>query len=446
MSVRPVLAGAAVAALLACTPSAESGGPSPDAVTAAFQHAWAGYRRHAWGHDELLPVSGGARDWYDASLLMTPVDAFDTMVLMGLDEEAAEARRLILDSLSFDRDVSVQVFEITIRHLGGLLSAFQLDGDSGFLRLAVDLADRLLPAFQTPTGMPYRFVHLQTGALEDPINNPAEIGTLILEFGTLSKLTGDARYYDAAKRGMTAVYARRSDLGLVGETIDVRTGAWENTASHVSGRIDSWYEYLLKAWRLFGDEDFRRMWEESIAAVNRHLPDSAASGWWYGHVDMHTGERVATRFGALDAFLPAVLALGGDLERAERLMVSVERMWTRWGIEPEQLDYVTMEIVSPQYVLRPEAIESAYYLHHFTGDARYRAMGAMMFDSIVHYTRTEHGFAELASVVTKERRDGMQSFFLAETLKYAWLLAVPDAVDLGAVVFNTEAHPLRRTW
>ena len=417
------------------------------AVREAFLHAWNGYVRHAWGRDQLRPLSRSGRDWYGASLLMTPVDAFDTMLLMGLRDEADRAKGLILDSLSFDRDIEVQVFEVTIRLLGGLLSAHQMDGDPRFLTLARDLGDRLLPAFRSATGMPYRFVHLRTGAVRGAVTNPAEVGTLMLEFGTLSRLTGDPRYYDIAKRAIAALYARRSAIGLVGSTIHVETGAWVDGDSHVSGGIDSWYEYLLKSWLLFRDPDFRRMWEESIAAVNRYLPDERPSGWWYGHVGMDDGARSATRFGALDAFLPGVLALGGDTARAGRLMRSVVRMWTAFGIEPEELDYVTMTPVSAGYVLRPEAIESAYYLYRLTGDEAYRAMGRVMVDSVLHYCRTPDAFAALRSVVTKEQRDEMESFFLAETLKYAYLLfAPPETLDLGAVVFNTEAHPLRRTW
>ena len=341
----------------------------------------------------------------------------------------------------------VQVFEVTIRLLGGLISAYQMDGDPRFLTLATDLGRRLLPAFGSPTGMPYRFVNLRTGAVSGPVSNPAEIGTLMLELGTLSKLTGDARYYDAAKRGMVELYRRRSAIGLVGSTINVETGEWVERDSHVSGGIDSWYEYLLKSWLLFRDPDFRRMWRTSIAAANRWLPDGRPTGWWYGHVDMNTGARGPTRFGALDAFLPAVLAKSGDLPRAERLMPSVLRMWTTFGIEPEEIDYVTMQPTETGYVLRPEAIESVYYLYRLTGNERWRDMGRVMVDSLLHYTRSETGFTALRSVVTKERRDEMESFFLAETLKYAWLLfAPPETLDFDGVIFNTEAHPIRRTW
>ena len=203
-------------------------------VKLEFLHAWNAYKKYAWGHDQLKPLSKSFKDWYGESLLMTPVDAFDTIVLMGLNGEAAEAKQLILNTLSFDKDFFVQNFEITIRMLGGLLSAYQLDGDKRFLMLAKDLGKRLLPVFNSPTGMPYVYVNLKTGETKGKINNPAEIGTLMLEFGTLSKLTGDKIYYDKAKKAVTELFSRRSKIGLVGTTIDVETGEWQNTESHIS--------------------------------------------------------------------------------------------------------------------------------------------------------------------------------------------------------------------
>src|SRR5579864_5799389 len=127
-------------------------------VRGEMLHAWRGYERYAWGHDELRPVSRTTRDWYAEPLLMTPVDALDSLLLMGLDGEAAKARALIVERLgpaAFDRDLSVKTFEITIRLLGGLLSGWQMSGDPRLLRLADDLGTRLLPAFASPTRMPY---------------------------------------------------------------------------------------------------------------------------------------------------------------------------------------------------------------------------------------------------------------------------------------------------
>lgn len=416
-------------------------------VKQEFLHAWNGYKQYAWGHDALKPLSKGWRDWYDVSLVMTPVDAFDTMKLMGLDQEAEEAKQLIFEKLSFDHDISVQVFEVTIRHLGGLLAGYQLDGDKRFLNLAEDLGRLLLPAFDSPTGMPYRFVHLQSGEVSGSVNNPAEIGTLLIEFGTLSKLTNDSVYYEKAKQAITGVFSRRSDLGLVGTQINVESGEWVNTESHISGMIDSYYEYLLKAWRLFDDTDCRDMWLSSIEAVNRYLAHDTDHGLWYGRADMHTGERTSTRFGALDAFFPAVLALGGELNRAEKLQASCLNMWKLHRIEPEQLDYMKMEVVFSGYPLRPEIIESAYYLYVYTGNTKYRDMGRIFMEGLIRYCRTETGYAHLKSVVTKEKDDAMESFFLAETLKYLYLLfADKDILPFDSVIFNTEAHPIRRTW
>ncbi len=198
-------------------------------VKQEFLHAWNAYKKYAWGQDQLKPLSKTFRNWYNESLLMTPVDAFDTMVLMGLKEEAAETKELIFKNLLFNKNISVQNFEITIRLLGGLISAYQLDGDKRFLDLAEDLGNRLLPVFNSKTGMPYRYVNLQNGELRDSINNPAEIGTLMLEFGMLSKLTGNPVYYDKAKHAITEVYNRRSKIGLVGTQINVETGEWTNT-------------------------------------------------------------------------------------------------------------------------------------------------------------------------------------------------------------------------
>src|SRR6266850_1391171 len=378
-------------------------------VRQEFLHAWNGYKRYAWGHDELKPLSKSHRDWHGTSLYMTPVDALDTMILMGLDDEARKTREFIVNNLSFDRDIYAKNFEITIRMLGGLLSSYQLTGDKRLLALADELGKRLLPAFNSPTGMPYVFVNLKTGAVKGEVSNPAEIGTLLLEFGMLSKLTGKPIYYDKAKRALVELYNRRSSIGLVGSGINVETGAWTDTTSHISGLIDSYYEYLLKASLLFGDKDCERMWRSSIEALNKYVADDTASGLWYGQVDMNSGKRIATHFGALDAFFPGVLALSGDLPRARRLQESSYRMWTTFGIEPEELDYSTMKVIYPGYPLRPEIIESAYYLYYFSGDPRYQEMGRTFLASLQKYCKTDAGYAALEDVEKRKKTDRMES-------------------------------------
>ena len=411
---------------------------------AQFLHAWRGYERHAWGHDELQPLSKTPRDWYGETLLTTPIDALDALILLGLEDEAKKDHAYVVANASFDKDVSVKTFEIAIRLLGGLLASHQLSGDPKLLALADDLGGRLLKAFDSPTGLPWTYVNLKTGAVREPITNPAEAGTLLLEFGTLARLTGKPVYYEKAKKALVAVYERRSKIGLVGSAIDVRTGAWTERESHLTGRIDSYYEYLLKAWKLFGDEDCRRMWESHRAAIHRYLADEVRGELWYGYADMDTGKRTRPYYGALDAFFPAVLVLDEDLDRAKRLQESGFRMWQLHGLEPEVLDYREMKVVGGEYHLRPEIIESAYYLHRKTGDPRYLEMGRVFLEGLVKHCRTEAGFAAIKDVRTMEKADAMESFLFAETLKYLYLLFAPDsAFDLDAHVLTTEAHPLK---
>ncbi len=417
-------------------------------VKTEFLHAWNGYKKYAWGHDDLKPLSRTYRDWHaPETVLMTAVDSLDALYLLGFKKEADRTRRYITRNLSFDKDIDVQNFEITIRVLGGLLSSYQITGDRKLLALADDLGRRLLPVFDSPTGMPYRYVNLKSGKTRGEISNPAETGTLLIEFGTLSKLTGNDVYFAKAKRALVETFKRRSSIGLVGTNINVETGEWTNTDSHVSGAIDSYYEYLLKCAILFDDADCRKMWEESIGPINKYLADEVNGELWYGHADMNTGERGARTFGALDAFFPAVLALGGDLDRAKRLQDSAFKMWSKHGIEPEEYDYVKGEVTDGGYPLRPEIVESAYYLFKMTNDTKYRDMGKTMFEDFVRHCRTDVAFAGLKSVVTKEKADYMHSFALAETLKYFYLIfAPPSTIDLNKIVFNTEAHPIRKSW
>lgn len=413
-------------------------------VKEAAQHAWAGYKKYAWTMDDLQPLSKNGKNWYKHSMLMTPVDAYDTFILLGLTKEADEAKAIILSSLHFDLDNDVQVFEVTIRLLGGLITAYELDGDPRFLQLATDLADRMMPAFNTPTGMPYRYVHLQTGKTRDSINNPAEIGTLMMEFGQLSKHTGNKKYYDVAKKAILQVYNKRSKLQLAGEQVNVITGNWVSTQSHISGYIDSYYEYLYKSWLLFGDADFKIAFEKQNAAIKKHLLSKTANGTFLKAVDMNSGKELASTYGALDAFYAGLCAYAGDVPLAREIQQANYYMWTKFGMEPEVFNFKTDTIISAGYILRPENIESCFYLYRLTLDNTYLWMGKVMVEDILKNYRTEEAYASIKDVRTNVQSNSMQSFFFAETLKYAWLLFADEAAfDLKKAVFNTEAHPFK---
>ena len=415
-----------------------------DKVVEACRHAWQGYKDYAWGYDELQPLTKKGKNWYHHSLLMTPVDAYDTFIFLGMDKEAREAKELILSQLNFNIDDEIQVFEITIRMLGGLQSAYELSGDKKFLDLAEDLGKRLLPAFNTPTGMPYLYVNLQTGAKRDSINNPAEIGTLMMEFGKLSELTGNKIYYNTAKKAIMAVFQRRSPRNLVGLQINVVTGKWVNTESQIGAMIDSYYEYLYKSWRLFGDQDFKTAWETHQRAIKKYLISKQDSGWFLTHVNMYTAKETQSLYGALDAFYAGLCAYSGDVPTAENIQRANYYMWTKYNIEPEEFNFKTGEVLSGYYVLRPENLESCFYLNRFTNNDKYLWMGKRMVDDILEHCRNDVGFASLKDVRTYEKANSMQSFFFAETLKYSYLIFAPrSAMNLRTTVFNTEAHPFK---
>jgi len=410
----------------------------------AVRHGWQGYKQYAWGYDDLRPLTKEGRNWYKQSLLMTPVDAFDTFILLGMKDEAKEAKDLILSKLDFNVDQDVQVFEVTIRLLGGLITAYQLDGDNKFLILAEDLANRLMPCFNTPTGIPYRYVNLVTGKVSDSINNPAEVGTLMLEFGELSNLLNNAGYYSAAKKAMLAVYKRRSKIDLVGERINALSGKWVSTQSHISGYIDSYYEYLYKSWKLFGDKDFKKAWDASDAAIKKYLIRKQPDGWFCTHVDMNTGKESQPLYGALDAFISALIAYSGDISTAAQMQKANYYMWVKYNMEPEEFNFKTGKVTDSSYSLRPENLEGCFYLYRATKNDKYLFQGKRMVDDIINHCKTEIGFTSLKNIFTFEQGNYMHSFLFAETFKYAYLIFAPDnAVDLKKIVFNTEAHPLR---
>jgi hypothetical protein len=265
--------------------------------------------------------------------------------------------------------------------------------------------------------MPYRYVHLQTGALKDSINNPAEIGTLMMEFGKLSKLTGDKKYYDVAKKAMMEVYKRKSKIGLVGLQINVINGNWTNTGSAIGAYIDSYYEYLYKCWKLFGDKDFKSAFDTHQKAIQKYLVSKEDSGWFLRQVDMNTGKQISTTYGALDAFYAALCAYAGDVSTAKQIQKANYYMWTKFNIEPEEFDFKTNQLLSAYYMLRPENLESCFYLYRFTKDDSYLWMGKRMVEDIIEHCRNEVGYASLKSVLTYEKSNSMQSFFFAETLK-----------------------------
>ena len=437
---------------LACTPTPTPAPPTPDPyhelareIKAETARTWAGYERYAWPHDNLLPLSGSYRDWYDEPIFISPIDGYSTLKLMGLDAAAARVERFVTDSLDFDRDLDVKVFEVNIRVLGGLLSMYELSGNEAVLARAVDFGRRLLPAFATPTGLPYYYVNLRTGVGTRPVINVAEAGSYLFEMGVLSYYSQDPVFYQTAKTATLNLNKYRSRIGLFGRDINVETGAWTERNSMVGAYADSYFEYLYKAWELFGDPDLKALWDDNMAAVERYLPDHRDSIVWYPRVDMDSGRPTETVVTLWDAYLPALLTLAGQRERAEAVFNGWAYIHDRFGMTPMVYDYAADTVVNGYHQLNPEVIESAYYLYVTTGKEYYRRFARDYYQRLRDCCRTDVAYTHLSDVRTGERDDEMATFFVAETMKYFYLLfgGAPE-VGLATHVFSTEAHPFAR--
>jgi mannosidase alpha-like ER degradation enhancer 2 len=376
---------------------------------------------------------------------------------MGDHVEFVKGVEYIIKSIDFNKDVNVSVFETNIRVLGGLLSAHLLAQNqtimphykNELLPMIVDLANRLLLAFDTPTGIPYGTVNLRHGVPpgEVQITCVAAAGTHLLEFGMVSHLTGDPKFYYAAKKAIYGLYDRKSSLGLVGNHIHIYNGQWTLKESGIGAGIDSYFEYLFKGYLLFGEEEYLYLFDEFYYSIQKYLYKKP----WYVDVDMSTGNTVWPVFNSLQAFWPGLISMAGHVSEAKETLASMHSVWRKFGLIPEGFNFQLGAIQNGQqgYPLRPELAESIYHLYRATRDPIYLFMGRDIVYSLNNITRVKCGFANVANVADRTLTDRMESFFLAETIKYLYLLFDDENfVNQNPYTFNTEGHliPLRKEY
>ena len=414
--------------------------------------SWQAYKDYAWGYDVLLPLSKSGFNWYEESLSISPFDAYSTLAVMGLDEEAKEIEEFAL-AKNWDQDIYVQVFEVNIRILGGLLAMYDHSRNPEILEKAIDFGDRILYAFNSPTGIPYHSVNLKTGQTagnqgegSGNVVNTAQAATYLFEFGILSYYAQDPKYYQAAKKASKAIFDRKSEIGLPGDFINVETGEWTNNWSYLQAGMDSYYEYLFKSSFLFPDEEIKEMWAFSLEKINEYYSEIYNGQQFYACVNMHTGEIVKRSMSLYDAFFPAIQALSGDIKNAESNMETWHWVWKKYGLLPTRYLYEADDIEYANSELNPEIIESAYYLNQITGDEKYLNMVYTYWADMNECCKNEVAFHAVEDVRTKEAKDYLATYFYAETLKYFYLAAVDkDEFDFSNHVFNTEAHPFKRS-
>ena len=376
-----------------------------DASEEMFRFGFSKYMEHAWPHDELLPLTCTAGDRY-GQYMTTLVDALPAAFLFMSDAELTDLVATKLISLDFNRDVNVSVFETNIRILGGLVSTYLLAEEKGYLTpelrsfvlsKAVDIADRLMPAFDTPTGMPYGTVNLMHGVppKETTVTCTAGVGTFIMEFGALSRITNDPKYEVAARRALRSLWKYKSGLGLFGNHIDIRTGHWVAHGSSVGTYTDSFYEYLVKASFLFNDPELQCMAVEAMNAAAAYLKHDG----WLSSVNMNTGTRTEHRTDSMAAFWPGLLVLDGDVDSALQLADNICKMWDKYGFTAEFWAVPSLQVEDrfSAYPLRPELIESLFYLSWakrplFSND-KIQNFGYKMLKSIQTHCRVPCGYS-----------------------------------------------------
>ncbi|KAJ2745073.1 hypothetical protein GGI20_002447 [Coemansia sp. BCRC 34301] len=436
-----------------------------EAVRTATLHAWTGYRKFAWGKDEFQPLSSSFNSkWGDWAI--TLVDSLDTLKLMNLDEEYAAAKEYVR-TIQFDRSpvgFQVQFFEMTIRALGGLLGAYELDEDPMLLEKARQVGDSLAYAFDTPTGIPATYVDVNAKTKGSGLRICiAEAGTLQLEYKKLAQLTGDPKYAKYAERASEAVEnANRPHKGLYPAYIYVETGLFDMSSGYSVGAYsDSFYEYLLKQHILHKGKEpkFMQRYIASLEAIKEKLVKKSATGFTYIGKLSVDGSMFVEEMEHLACFYPGLLALGAQvLDRPQDLVLAEEIARTCYtsytmtasGLGPETFEVKDsgMGAIDMRYILRPETIETLFILYRVTGDSKYQEWGWNIFVAIEKFAKVEFGYAGVWDVTntnaTLNLIDSMESFFLAETLKYLYLLFSPtDVISLDEYVLNTEAHPLR---
>uniref|UniRef100_A0A673MX44 alpha-1,2-Mannosidase n=1 Tax=Sinocyclocheilus rhinocerous TaxID=307959 RepID=A0A673MX44_9TELE len=410
-----------------------------------MQFSWDNYKRYAWGSNELRPVSkqGHSSNLFGSLKGATIVDALDTLYIMEMYDEFEAATEWVEMNLDFNMNAEISVFEVNIRFVGGLLSAYYLSGKEVFRRKAVELGEKLLPAFKTPTGIPWALLNLKSGIgrnwpwASGGSSILAEYGTLHLEFMHLSELSGRPVFAEKVMNIRKVLNRLDKPQGLYPNYLNPNSGQWGQHHVSVGGLGDSFYEYLLKAWLMSDktDEEGKKLYYDALQAIEKNLIRKSSGGLTY--IAEWKGGLLEHKMGHLTCFAGGMIALGADggpddktghqmelaAEIARTCHESYARTSMKLGPEAFRFDGGVEAIATRQnekyFILRPEVIETYMYMWRFTHDPKYRQWGWEAVQALEKYCRVEGGYSGVRDVYanTPNHDDVQQSFYLAETLK-----------------------------
>ena len=405
--------------------------PAPVAaqqVLSEFLHVWNGYKTYAWGHDQLNPVSGTYSEFFVPGhpIGLSIIEALDTLYVMELDSELADGVSWIEQNLNFDIDGNFHVFEAIIRVVGGLLSGYLATGNKTLLDLTVDVTDRIMPAFtKSPTGMPYQYVNFHTGAVSGPNPPLAEIGTNILEFGKLSRITGNPAYYQASIKAYESAVAAQSSIGLMGQNLNVETGQVTNTTENAPNPpVDSFYEYLWGGWAMLGNAQCRKWFTHFNDALTKYCLETYNGNLWYKQVDYQTGALLARQQSELASFWAEILGYAGQLSVGSSYYRSWTKVLDQSPVLPERIDYTTFAATQKSNQFRPEYVNASFDLYFQTGDPYYAATAWQWFQGMRDNARVPNGYTIVRDVTTRPMvlGDLFPAYGFAEDFKYLYLI------------------------
>ncbi|XP_030074651.1 mannosyl-oligosaccharide 1,2-alpha-mannosidase IC isoform X1 [Microcaecilia unicolor] len=436
-----------------------------------MRFAWDNYKRYAWGKNELRPLTknGHIGNMFGGLRGATIVDALDTLYIMQFKEEFQEAKEWVEKGLDLNVNGEASLFEVNIRYVGGLLSAYYLTGEEVFRTKAIELGGKLLPAFNTPTGIPRGIINLGNGLswswgwASAGSSILAEFGTLHLEFLQLSQVSGNPLFTEKVMNVRQVLKRIEKPHGLYPNFLSPVSGNWVQHHVSVGGLGDSFYEYLIKSWLMSAktDSEAKEMYYKALEAIEVNLIKKSAGGLTY--IAEWRGGILDHKMGHLACFSGGMIALGAEdaeeekqqhyLDLAAELTHTCHESYTRsdTNLGPEAFRFdsgveaTATRLSERYYILRPEVVESYMYMWRLTHDPKYRAWGWEVVQALEKYCRIDTGFSGIRDVysTTPSHDNVQQSFFLAETLKYLYLLfSEDDVLSLEDWVFNTEAHPL----
>ncbi|XP_061530615.1 mannosyl-oligosaccharide 1,2-alpha-mannosidase IA isoform X1 [Phycodurus eques] len=440
-------------------------------VKEMMKFAWDNYKQYAWGKNELRPLTknGHIGNMFGGLRGASIIDSLDTLYIMGLLDEYNDAKEWVRSSLDLTSNGEASLFEVNIRYVGGLLSAYYLTGEELFKTKVLELGAKLLPAFNTPTGIPRGVINLGSGSswswgwASAGSSILAEFGTLHLEFVHLSELSGDPVYTEKVINIRKLLNKIEKPQGLYPNFLSPVSGNWVQHHVSIGGLGDSFYEYLIKSYLMSDkmDEDAKNMYYNALEAIESNLVQKSPGGLTY--MAEWRGGILDHKMGHLACFSGGMIGIGADdgapdkrqhyldlaAEVTHTCHESYDRSATKLGPEAFRFDSgaeaTATRLSDRYYILRPEVIESYMYMWRLTHDPKYREWGWEAVEALERHCRVESGFSGIRDVYTlSDSHDNMQqSFFLSETLKYLYLLfSDDDLLPPEDWVFNTEAHPL----